>query len=99
MKNVHTAFLVFIICCFAILMPFNTYSQTGSPFLVSPLLCKPTSNSMTISLVAGDESITCYARFAEADLQKPDWLLTDRITITSGTTGELRLNPLKSDRS
>jgi 3',5'-cyclic AMP phosphodiesterase CpdA len=72
-------------------------SQKSPLFLVPPLLAKPTATSVTVSVVAGSDTVACYVRYGEESTQKASWAKTPQTTVAPGNTGEITLSPLKTD--
>jgi 3',5'-cyclic AMP phosphodiesterase CpdA len=87
------AFLAFVM----VLSPAVGQSQKNSLFLVPPLFSRPTATSVTMSVVAGNDSIACYVRYGAESTPKTDWARTPQISVAPGNTAEITINPLKAD--
>lgn len=88
----------------ALLLPIVWFSLpiatgvTASLLGFVPLLGRPTVSSITINIVAGEQSIVCRATYWEAEKKEKDNALrSEEININADSTAEITLKSLKAD--
>ena len=68
-------------------------------FGLPSMLGRPTHNSVTLNLVAGERDLSCYLEFGRIDegIEVRDWSRTETVRLDAGSAGEIELRGLRPD--
>ncbi|MBW2000090.1 MAG: metallophosphoesterase [Deltaproteobacteria bacterium] len=83
---------------FLLNVPGARATERDQPLLTRPYLGRPTTSSITVNLVAGEEDIACHIRFRRrGGSRKGAWKKTEEYLVKAFTPMNIPLEPLLSD--